>query len=108
MAGKRIVLAAALLAACRWVPLTVEGEQVRVANAAEVEGCQDLGRVTGKTTLTVGPLARNEQKVAAEVEALARNEAAKMGANAIVPTGPLDWDEREYATYRCAVGDVRS
>ncbi|HEU4431051.1 MAG TPA: DUF4156 domain-containing protein [Myxococcota bacterium] len=85
------------------MPVTPEGEQVRVGNAAEVEGCRELGKVTGKSTVTVGPLARNEEKVAAEVEALARNEAAKMGANVIVPTGALDWDEREYAAFRCDV-----
>jgi len=98
-----IVISALVLAACQWVPLTEEGEQVRVGNAAEIEGCRELGKVSGKSTVTVGPLARNEEKVAAEVEALARNEAAKMGANVIVPTGALDWDEREYAAYRCGL-----
>ncbi|HEY8120120.1 MAG TPA: DUF4156 domain-containing protein [Myxococcota bacterium] len=96
-----LALAAALGAACQWVPLTTEGEGVRVANAAEVEGCKQLGTVSGKTTVTVGPMARNEAKVASEVEALARNEAATMGANAIVPTGALEWDQRSYAAFRC-------
>ena len=96
-----VVGAAAWLGACQWVPLTPEGERVRVANAAEVEGCKELGTVTGKTTVTVGPLARNEAKVASEVEALARNEAATMGANAIVPKGALEWDQRAYAAFRC-------
>jgi hypothetical protein len=89
------------LAACQWVPLTPEGGKVRVANAAEVAGCKQLGTVTGKTTVTVGPLARNEAKVATEVEALARNEAATMGANAIVPKGALEWDQRTYVAFRC-------
>ena len=84
--GWIVVCAVAGLAACQWVPLTPEGERVRVANAAEVAGCKDLGTVTGKSAITVGPLARNEARVAKEVEALARNEAATMGANAIVAT----------------------
>ena len=101
---KRAALALALsfvATACQWVPLTEEGKQVRVLTAADVGGCKEVATVTGKTTVTVGPLARNEQKVAGEVEALARNEAAKSGANAIVPKGPLDWDERSYTAYRC-------
>jgi hypothetical protein len=100
---RRAIVAAAAIAlnACQWVPVTPEGEQVRVGNAAEVEGCKDLGTVTGKTTVTVGPMARNEEKVAAEVEALARNEAATMGANVIVPKGALEWDQRSYAAFRC-------
>ncbi len=99
--GIALASAALLIGACQWVPLTPEGEQVRVANAAEVEGCKQLGTVTGKTTVTVGPMARNEEKVGKEVEALARNEAATMGANAIVPKGGVDWDQRTYAAFRC-------
>jgi hypothetical protein len=88
-------------AACQWVPLTPEGEQVHVVTASDVVSCKELATVTGKTTVTVGPMARDEAKVAREVEALARNEAAESGANAIVPKGPLDWDHRAYAAYRC-------
>lgn len=102
---KRAGLAAlvlAIVAACQWVPLTAEGERVRVGSAAEVASCKELGSVTGKTTVTVGPMARNEAKVASEVEALARNEAATMNADVIVPKGPLDWDQRTYTAYRCA------
>ena len=94
-------IAAIGLTACQWVPLTPEGKAVRVVTAADVASCKELATVTGKTTVTVGPLARNEKKVANEVEALARNEAAKSGANAIVPKGPLEWDERSYSAYRC-------
>lgn len=100
---RRLVALAAVLGwtACQWVPLTEEGKAVRVLTAADVAGCKEIATVTGKTTVTVGPMARDEAKVAAEVEALARNEAAKSGANAIVAKGPLDWDERSYAAYRC-------
>jgi hypothetical protein len=103
--GTGSVLAFAALAglACQWVPLTPGGEKVRIGTPAEVAACTLLGSVTGKTTVTVGPMARDEAKVAREVEALARNEAASMGANVIVPKGPLDWDQRAYAVYRCDV-----
>ncbi len=95
-------LGTVLLAACvDWVPLTPAGEKVRVASAAEVAACTKLGDVTANTKVTVGPLARDEAKAAGELEALARNDAATMGANAIVPTGPVDWDHRSYAAFRC-------
>ena len=89
------------LAACQWVPVTEEGAGVRVVSAGEVAGCKELATVTGQSAITVGPMARDEEKVEREVEALARNEAAKSGANAIVAKGPLDWDTRSYAAYRC-------
>jgi hypothetical protein len=96
------VLVSVAAVACQWVPLSPEGQRVRVASAADVAACRELGSVTGKTTVTVGPMARKEAKVAREVEALARNEAATMNADAIVPKGPLDWDQRTYTAYRCA------
>jgi hypothetical protein len=96
-------IAAVFLSACQWVKLTPEGEGVRVGNAAEVASCKKLGEVSGRTTVTVGPAARNDAKIATEIETLARNEAAtlKGGANVIVPLGPVDWDHRDYAAYRC-------
>jgi hypothetical protein len=98
-----VILVLALGSACQWVKLTPEGEGVRVGNAAEVASCKKLGEVSGRTTVTVGPAARNEAKIATEIETLARNEAAtlKGGANVIVPLGPVDWDHRDYAAYRC-------
>ncbi len=100
---RRAALAISLLlfGACTWVPLTEEGGKVRVADAALVADCKSLGTTTGRTTVTVGPMARDEDKIAREIEALARNEAATMGGNAIVPTGPVDWDHRSYAVYHC-------
>jgi hypothetical protein len=100
---KRAGLAGLLVfaAACQWAPVSAEGERVRVGAAADAAACKELGTVTGKTTVTVGPMARKESKVAREVEALARNEAATMGADLIVPKGPLDWDQRTYTAYRC-------
>ena len=97
-----LVLGVSLFAAaCQWVPLTAEGEKVRVVGPADVQDCKLIATVTGKTTVTVGPLARDEVKVGREVEALARNEAAASGANTIVPKSLLDWDQREYDAYRC-------
>ncbi|MBM4385868.1 MAG: DUF4156 domain-containing protein [Deltaproteobacteria bacterium] len=97
------LLTAILLAACQWVKLSPEGERVRVGNAAEVASCTKLGEVSGRTTVTVGPAARNEAKIATEIETLARNEAAtlKGNPNVIVPLAPVDWDHRDYAAYRC-------
>jgi hypothetical protein len=98
-----IALVLALGSACQWVKLTPEGEAVRVGNAAEVASCKKLGEVSGRTTVTVGPAARNEAKIATEIETLARNEAATLsgGANVIVPLGAVEWDHRDYAAYRC-------
>lgn len=97
-----LVLMGALLGACvDWVPLTAEGQRVRLAKAADVASCTKLGSVTARTKVTVGPMARDEAKIEAELEALAKNEAGTMGGNSIVPAGPVDWDQRSYSVYRC-------
>jgi hypothetical protein len=95
-------LALSLLTACvDWVPLTAEGQRVRVAKAADVVGCTKLGTITARTKVTVGPMARDEAKIAGELEALAKNDAGTMGADTIVSNGPVDWDQRGYDAYRC-------
>jgi hypothetical protein len=96
-----VLVLAFTAAACQWVPLTPAGKQVRVVSAADVADCKEIATVTGKTTVTVGPMARNEAKIEREIEALARNDAATSGANAIVPKGPVEWDQRTYVAYRC-------
>jgi len=97
-------LAAAGLAAasmgCTWVSLTDEGEAVRSAPAAE--SCERLGRTTTKVANRVLFFGRSEDKVADELETLARNEAARMGGNTVVAESEID-DEgrRTFGVYRC-------
>lgn len=96
------LLAVAALAGCTWVDLTNEGRGVRVASAAEVEGCERLGATHSKTSDTVWIFARSDAKVKSELESLARNEAAAMGGDAIVPTGPVsEGGRRSFDVYRC-------
>lgn len=93
---------AGLTAGCTWVDLTHEGRGVRVASAAEVAGCERLGATHSKTSDNVWIFARSDSKVEYELEALARNEAAAMGGDAIIPTGPVsEGGRRSYDVYRC-------
>ncbi len=64
--------------------------------------CEKLGATHSKTSDTVWIFARSDRKVKAELETLARNEAAEMGGNVIVPRGPVSVDgRRSYDVYRC-------
>ena len=92
-----------LASGCAWVRLTEAGEGVRVARPAEVASCEKLGATHSKTSDRAGIFARNPRKIAEEVEYLARNEAANMGGDTIVPQGPItDEGRRSYDVYRCA------
>jgi len=86
--------------ACTWVKLTAAGEGVRMATSAEVARCRKLGATHTKTW--TGIFKRSEEKMDSELETLARNEAADMGGNAIVPQGPASSEgRRSFDVFSC-------
>ena len=86
---------------CNWVPLTSEGEHVRVLQARAVTDCQSVGKVTSKTSDRVIIFARSDRKVREELESLARNEAVGLNGNAIVPIGTEINGRQSFEVYRC-------
>ncbi|CAI8953631.1 DUF4156 domain-containing protein [Methylocaldum szegediense] len=90
-----------IVSGCTWVELTPGGEKVRELTPPEVGRCKHLGRVTSNTAATVGIFARSKETVQKEVNRLARNNAADMGGDTIVPAGPLIDGEQTFNVYRC-------
>lgn len=99
--GLLLALAALLLGGCSWVPLTAEGESVRLVDESETAGCEELGRTSARTTDRVLIFARGRGRVAEELRSLARNEAAKMGGDTIAARGPVSEGRQEFGVYRC-------
>ena len=103
--GTRIALIAAVAlftGACNWAPLSTTGESVRVGTVAQVSSCKKLGATHAKTSTKVGIFTRNPRKIDEELEHLARNEAAEMGADTIVPQGPSSSEgRRSFDVFRC-------
>ena len=97
-----IAVAAALGLACAWVKLTPGGEAVRVADESQVRGCETKGRTHAQTTDRVAIFARGEQRIQQELESLARNEAALMGGDAIVPASGIERGRQTFDVYNCA------
>jgi len=91
------------LLGCTWVPLTPEAESVRLVSSQEaLTGCKKLGVVHSRTRARIGFFARSEEKVSEELAALARNNAAEMGADSIVADGPPSVDgSQRFIAYRC-------
>ena len=94
---------AALLAApgCSWVPLTEAGAEVRVVDALAARDCTRVGRVTASTRGRVAGLPRVEEKQAEELRALARNEAARLGANAVLPVSDIEEGRQQFDALVC-------
>lgn len=89
------------ISACAWVKLSPGGEKVRVLEASEVATCKELGNTTASLMAKVAGINRNEEKVAKELEMLARNAAAKMGGDTVVAVSAVEDGQRTFAVYQC-------
>lgn len=88
--------------ACTWVKLEKNGAIVRVADASEtLSGCTFKGEITTTVTNRVVGIERNSIKVADELETLARNEAAALGANVLKAKGPPVAGEQSFTAHLC-------
>jgi hypothetical protein len=96
-----VVVMIALLEACAWVKPTASGAEVRVASAAEVAGCREAGSTRVSVLDKVAGVRRGYTAVAQELATLARNSAAQLGGDTVVPTSEIVDGEQTFAVYRC-------
>ncbi|MEM7079610.1 MAG: DUF4156 domain-containing protein [Pseudomonadota bacterium] len=95
-----VITSAWLLGGCTFVQLTDGGAEVVQASAADVTECIELGTVETSTRDKV-VVQRGDAKVTEELTVLARNRAAQMGANAIVPVSRPDEGNASFKAYSC-------
>lgn len=96
-----IVTSTAMLSACAWVQLTSEGENVSLITADRTGNCERIGRATAKTLGSIVTVERGGQRLQTELLTLARNEAGRMGGNAVVPESLINNGEQDYGVYNC-------
>ena len=95
---------AILLSACTYgIVLDPGGQDVRVAwnGNTGIRPCRDVGKVTVSVLSRVGPVDRNDIKIRDELEIMARNQAAQMHADTIVPLGEPRDGEQSWEGYAC-------
>jgi hypothetical protein len=90
-----------MLSGCTWVKTTPEGEKVRVLDATEVATCKELGAATVSLVDKVAGIERDPQKVQKELELLARNSAARMGGDTVVPASDISDGQQRFTVYKC-------
>ena len=83
VSGLAIALLLPVLSACTWVPLSDEGARVQLRTLDQARACEQESRVTVSVKDKIAGIARNEDKMRGELETLARNEAARVGGNAV-------------------------
>ncbi|MDH5480897.1 MAG: DUF4156 domain-containing protein [Nitrosomonas sp.] len=96
-----VVCGSLLLFSCTWVKVTSNGESVRLVRSAEkVEPCKKIGDVNTQVVSKI-IFERNEEKVAGELADLARNEAALLGGDTIIPVSEVNEGRRSFDVYQC-------
>lgn len=91
----------AVAGGCSLVDLTKEGEGVRVAKADQVSACTGLGRTTASVVYEVASIPRHPDAVKENIEVTARNSAAGMGGDTIVPVSGISEGKQTFEVYRC-------
>lgn len=99
-----IIASSFLLSACATVSLTEAGEKIRVLDPSEVASCKNLGRTTTSVTAKV-IIERPEDSVAEELQTIARNGAARMGGDTIVPLTVIENGTQTFVVYKCVNPD---
>jgi hypothetical protein len=99
-----LIAATLLLGACSGIKLTDAGEKVRVLDPSEVSSCRKLGKTNNAVTARV-VVERPEEAVAKELRILARNSAAGMGGDTIVPLTVIENGQQTFEVYKCVNPD---
>lgn len=97
-----LIAVTAITSSCTWVKATEKGASVAVTNAANVRACENVREVTVSVTNKVGFIKRDADKVATELETLARNEAVNFGGDTIVPSSEISDGHRSFNVYKCS------
>lgn len=97
-----IAVFAAAATACTWVEPDARGIEVAVAPPTQdLGGCVRRGEVTVSVKADIAGIDRNALKVRDELESLARNEAATLGATHVQALEDPHDGEQRYAAYDC-------
>ena len=99
-----IIAAILLLSACSTLKLTDGGEKVRVLEPGEVDSCRELGKTNTSVTARV-IVERPIESVSKELRIVARNSAARMGGDTIVPLTVIEDGQQTFVVYKCVNPD---
>ncbi len=101
---KKIIATTALvvsLSACSWVQVTTAGQAVRLVQTKnDVTSCKEIGTTTA-SVMNKFFMERDHDKMARELADLARNTAAEMGGDTIVPVSSIEEGKRTFGIYKC-------
>ena len=86
---------------CTWVQITDDGTRVQVRTPDQVQGCERRNRITATVKHEVLGIMRSEATVREDLQALARNAAARQGGNAVVAETEPSGGHQVFVVYHC-------
>lgn len=95
-----LLIGTLLLTGCTFVQLSDAGAGVAQLGSGDVANCESKGVVSTQTRAKV-VVSRSEEAVREELTVMARNEAAKLGANAIVPIAQPEDGAQSFRAFLC-------
>ena len=100
-----IAAASLFNASCATVKLTTGGEKVRLQALNEVATCKKLGTSNASVTAKALGVPRPIETISKELAVIARNSAAKMGGDTIVPLTVIEDGQQSFVVYKCIAPD---
>jgi hypothetical protein len=86
---------------CATIKLSENGEKVRVLAPAEVSTCKKLGKSNASVTAKALGISRPIETLTKELANIARNSAANMGGDTIVPLTVIEEGNQSFVVYKC-------
>ena len=90
-----------LTVGCKWVKETEAGKNVALVKPAHAAYCELLGTTVARVKDSVGFIERGERKIADELIALAKNEAARLGGDSIIAKSGVSEGAQTFSIYKC-------
>ncbi|NNE64203.1 MAG: DUF4156 domain-containing protein [Gammaproteobacteria bacterium] len=100
-----LVVITMFVAGCAMVSLTSGGEKIRVLAPDEVSSCRELGKTNTSVTATALGVPRPPETLAKELETIARNSAANMNGDTVVPLTVISEGRQTFVVYKCVNPD---
>ena len=85
---------------CATIKLSENGEKVRVLAPEEVSTCKKLGKSNASVTAKALGISRPIETLTKELASIARNSAANMGGDTIVPLTVIEEGKQSIVVYK--------
>lgn len=90
-----------LMSACTWVQLSPEAANVYLRTASQVSECDRVGTANVNALSQIGFIDRSAARLQDELVDLAKNEAARLGGDSVVPESTIDEGKQTFGVFLC-------